>query len=182
MQKKGWNLQYELVTLITGEEIERRLKKVTVLRSQKDIFVHLHIILNLHDYLFVVGKVTDKEFEFRINSNRMPPRGTSNPFLPKVQGEIIEGKQGESIVVFQLKKGAEWIVYYFLYLSMCFDFYVKEPLYFIFCVYLGVFISVILRQYWKYVGRRVMEWLEELFETKEDKQTMVQTQNRSGNE
>ena len=48
---------------------------------------------------------------------------------------------------------------------------------------MGFFISVILRQYWKYVGYRVMKWLEELFETKvEDKQTIAQTQNRSGNE
>ena len=39
-KKNGWNLQYELVTSITGEEIERRLKKVTILRSQKNFFLN----------------------------------------------------------------------------------------------------------------------------------------------
>ena len=53
-EKKGWNLQYELVTSITGEEIERRLKKVTILRSQKNFFLNFHVILNLRDYLFIV--------------------------------------------------------------------------------------------------------------------------------
>lgn len=117
-------------------------------------------------------KMTNKDFKFRINSNRVPPRGMSNPFLPKVCGEIIEDKQGESIVVFQLKKGAEWIFYYFLYLSTCFDFIV-EPLYFIICIFFGCLFGVLLRQYWKYVGRRVKEWLEELFETNEDKEIGV---------
>ena len=173
-EKKGWNLQYELVTSITGEEIERRLKKVTILRSQKNFFSNFHVILNLRDYLFIVGKVTDKEFEFRINSYRMPSRGCKNPFLPKVYGEIFEDIQGESIVVFQLKRGAEWIFYYFLYLSMCFD-YITKPLYFTIFICIGCLVSVLLRQYWKFVGRRVKEWLEELFETKEDRQTMSQT-------
>ena len=79
-KKKGWNLQYELVTSVTGEEIERRLKNVTILRGNKKTILNL----NLNDYLFAVGKVTDKDFEFRINSNRISPRGKSNPFLPKV--------------------------------------------------------------------------------------------------
>ena len=74
--------------------------------------------------------------------------------------------QGESIVVFQLKKGAEWIFYYFLYLSTCFDFIV-EPLYFIICIFFGCLFGILLTRYWKFVGRRVKEWLEELFETKE---------------
>ena len=169
-KKKGWNLQYELVTSITSEEIERRLKNVTILRGNKKIILNL----NLNDYLFAVGKVTDKDFEFRINSNRISPRGKSNPFLPKVYGEIIEDIQGESIVVFQLKRGAEWIFYYFLYLSMCFD-YITKPLYFTIFICIGCLVSVLLRQYWKFVGRRVKEWLEELFETKEDRQTMSQT-------
>lgn len=117
--------------------------------------------------------MTNKDFKFRINSNRMPPRGMSNPFLHKACGEIIEDKQGESIVVFQLKKGAEWIFYYFLYLSTCFDFIV-EPLYFIICIFFGCLFDVLLRQYWKFVGRRVKEWLEELFETNEDKEIGVQ--------
>ena len=147
---------------------------MTILRSQKNFFSNFHVILNLRDYLFIVGKVTDKEFEFRINSYRMPPRGSKNPFLPKVYGEIIEDIQGESIVVFQLKRGAEWIFYYFLYLSMCFD-YITKPLYFTIFICIGCLVSVLLRQYWKFVGRRVKEWLEELFETKEDRQTMSQT-------
>ena len=169
-KKKGWNLQYELVTSITSEEIERRLKNVTILRGNKKTILNL----NLNDYFFAVGKVTDKDFEFRINSNRISPRGKSNPFLPKVYGEIIEDIQGESIVVFQLKRGAEWIFYYFLYLSMCFD-YITKPLYFTIFICIGCLVSVLLRQYWKFVGRRVKEWLEELFETKEDRQTMSQT-------
>ena len=156
-KKNGWNLQYELVTSITSEEIERRLKNVTILRG------HKKIVLNLNDYLFVVGKVTDKDFEFRINSNRMPPRGPSNPFLPKICGEIIEDIQGESIVVFKLKKGVEWIVYYLLYLRMCF-YYLSDL---IICIFFGCLFGILLRQYWKFVGCRVKEWLEELFETKE---------------
>ena len=179
MQKKGWNPHFELVTFITREELERRLKNVTILRSKKNFFLNLHILLNLEDYLFVAGKVTDKEFDFRINSNRIPPRCASNPFLPKVCGEIIENIQGESIVRFQLKKGGEWIIYYLLYLRMCF-YYLTEPYYFTICLFFGCLISVLLRMYWKFVGRRVKEWLEELFETKEDRQTLAK--NKSWNE
>ena len=49
-EKKGWNLQYELVTSVTGEEIERRLKKVTILRSQKNFFSNFHVILKVEEY------------------------------------------------------------------------------------------------------------------------------------
>lgn len=104
MQEKGWSLEYKLMAFIPGEEIERRLKNVTILKSQKNIITNLHILLNLNDYLFVAGEMTNKDFTFRINSNRMPPRGTSNPFLPKICGEITEDIQGECIVVFQLRK------------------------------------------------------------------------------
>ena len=38
MQKKGWNPHFELVTFITREELERRLKNVTILRSKKNFF------------------------------------------------------------------------------------------------------------------------------------------------
>ena len=163
-KKKGWNLQYELVTSITSEEIERRLKNVTILRGNKKTILNL----NLNDYLFAVGKVTDKDFEFRINSNRISPRGKSNPFLPKVYGEIMEDTQGKSVVVFQLKKGVEWIYYILLYLLICHDL-ITKPFHFIVSIFLWCLINVLVRQYWKYVGRCVMEWFEELFEDKEDK-------------
>ena len=83
----------------------------------------------MNDYLFAVGKVTDKDFEFRINSYRMPPRGSKNPFLPKVYGEIMEDIQGKSVVVFQLKKGVEWIYYILLYLLICHDL-IRKPFHF----------------------------------------------------
>lgn len=41
MQKKGWNPHFELVTFITREELERRLKNVTILRSKKNFFFKL---------------------------------------------------------------------------------------------------------------------------------------------
>ncbi len=143
--------RYKIETSLNKKEIEKRIRSKTILKGER-------IFSYLEDYFFFGGTIENGKFMFYPLPIQMPPRGSQNPFLPKISGEIIELDSSHSIVLIQTRIGPARIGFFALLI-----FFFAQTNILIFIVTL-CFVVFLLKKYWNFVCKRVGEWLEKLLE------------------
>lgn len=160
-KKIKWMLQYKLEAPLTKKEMLSRIESEIAGYKGKGW------ISDVEKYFFLVGRIDGNGFKVYPNSLRISPRGPSNPLLPKIQGEVIAGTHSGSIVSFRLRRTPFTIFLFMLYLFGCFIGLAAGQVNLYMCLFIGCLIFYLMRQYWKFVGRRVVAWLSELLEARE---------------
>lgn len=151
--KNKWYEPYKVVTTLDLTETTRRIESK----------IMLEFAWSIENYLFYGKKIANEEYRLYISSREMPPRGNSNPFLPGVILKIITNSKGENIVFFHLKP----IKFVWIYILGFLALVLAETNVVVYAGFLclGAFLRM---EYWKFVRRRVGEWVEELLDVKKE--------------
>ena len=151
--KNKWYEPYKIVTVLDKPEVIRRIESKIMLR----------FAWSIENYLFYGKKIDGGEYKLYISPREMPPRGNSNPFLPGVILKIITNSKGENIVFFHLKP----IKFVWIYILGFLALVLAETNVVVYAGFLclGAFLRM---EYWKFVRRRVGEWVEELLDVKKE--------------
>ncbi len=155
MKKNKWYEPYKVVTTLDLTETARRIESKIMLK----------FAWSIENYLFYGKKFGNGEYRVYISPREMSPRGNSNPFLPKVIIEIIANPEGKSTVYFHLKSiKMVWIciLTFFTFGAVVESLNISIYVFFL-CI--GFFLRM---KYWKFVRRRVGEWVEELLDVKKE--------------
>lgn len=155
MNKKKWYEPYKVVTTLDLTETARRIESKIMLK----------FAWSIENYLFYGKKIDNGEYRVYISPREMPPRGNSNPFLPKITIEIVANSKGKSIVFFHLKS----IRMVWIYILTFFTFgAVVERLNISIYVFILCIVFFLRMKYWGFVRRRVGKLLEELLDVKKE--------------
>lgn len=152
-KKNKWYEPYKVVTILDLSETVRRIEGTIVLK----------FAWSIENYLFYGKKIGNEKYRLYISPREMPPRGNSNPFLPGLILKIITNSEGENIVFFHLKPIN--FVWMFLLGFLTLALAETNVLVYVGCLCLGAFL---LMKYWKFIRKRVGEWLEELLDAKKE--------------
>ena len=155
--KDKWYEPYKVVTVLDKPEVIRRIESKIALK----------FVWSPENYLFYGKKEDDGVYRVFISSLEMPPRGHSNPFFFFVTVKIIENTEEKCIVFFWLKPVTFIWTDLFLYV-VCTILFAVEGINVLVYVFIHCLMLFMCMEYWKFVRRRVGEWVEELLDVKKE--------------
>ena len=155
--KDKWYEPYKIVTTLGKGETKKRIESKIALGSS----------ISLEGYLLYGKEIDSRQYRLYISHREIfaPQGGVFNPNLPRVVLEIITDFDGYNTTLFWIKPRIFWnSIPLILYTLFCIDRQVNILIY-TFFLCLGVFL---FGKYWKFVRKRVGEWLEELLGIKKE--------------